>query len=60
MCQPGVHGKLCSSCLPQHWDFGADGCKKCECELEGAVGCNVNTGKSLSISTRRILCLASV
>lgn len=43
-CQPGVTGKHCSSCLPQHWDFTAEGCKSCECELDGAVGCNVDTG----------------
>ena len=40
-CQPGVTGKHCSSCLPQYWDFTADGCKSCECELDGAVGCDV-------------------
>ena len=43
-CQPGVTGKHCSSCLPQHWDFTAEGCKSCECELDGAVGCDVETG----------------
>ena len=37
-------GKHCSSCLPQHWDFTAQGCKSCQCELDGAVGCSVETG----------------
>lgn len=43
-CQQGVTGSMCESCLPQHWDFTADGCKSCQCELDGAVGCNVDTG----------------
>lgn len=35
---------LCSSCLPQHWNFSSTGCTPCQCELEGAVGCDVQTG----------------
>lgn len=43
-CQPGSTGKKCTSCLPQHWNFTSQGCKSCECELDGAVGCSVDTG----------------
>lgn len=44
LCEAGATGKHCSSCLPQHWDFSDSGCTPCECELDGAVGCNVETG----------------
>lgn len=43
-CQPGTSGKQCNSCLPQHWNFTTEGCQSCECALDGAVGCSVETG----------------
>ncbi|XP_075883000.1 laminin subunit alpha-5 isoform X3 [Nelusetta ayraudi] len=30
-CQPGVNGPSCRQCAPGFWDYGPDGCKKCEC-----------------------------
>ncbi|XP_056241478.1 laminin subunit alpha-5 isoform X1 [Seriola aureovittata] len=30
-CQPGVNGPNCRQCAPGHWDYGPNGCKKCEC-----------------------------
>ncbi|XP_017342550.1 laminin subunit alpha-5 isoform X1 [Ictalurus punctatus] len=31
-CQPGVNGPNCRQCSPGHWDYGPNGCKKCECK----------------------------
>ncbi|XP_037833033.1 laminin subunit alpha-5 isoform X1 [Kryptolebias marmoratus] len=30
-CQPGVNGPTCSQCAPGYWDYGPNGCKKCDC-----------------------------
>lgn len=30
-CQPGVNGPNCKQCAPGHWDYGPNGCKKCNC-----------------------------
>ncbi|XP_053724210.1 netrin-4 [Synchiropus splendidus] len=30
-CKPGVGGFSCTRCLPGHWGFGVDGCKRCTC-----------------------------
>ncbi|XP_013879443.1 laminin subunit alpha-5, partial [Austrofundulus limnaeus] len=30
-CQPGVTGPTCRQCAPGYWDYGPDGCKKCDC-----------------------------
>lgn len=41
-CQPGVNGPNCKQCAPGFWDYGPDGCKKCDC-----VGghCDPRTGE---------------
>ncbi|XP_028307698.1 laminin subunit alpha-5 isoform X2 [Gouania willdenowi] len=31
-CQPGVNGPQCRQCAPGYWDYGPDGCKKCNCK----------------------------
>ncbi|XP_059188801.1 laminin subunit alpha-5 isoform X2 [Centropristis striata] len=31
-CRPGVNGPSCKQCAPGHWDYGPEGCKKCECK----------------------------
>ncbi|XP_047462931.1 laminin subunit alpha-5 isoform X2 [Mugil cephalus] len=30
-CQPGVNGPNCRQCAPGYWDYGPDGCRKCDC-----------------------------
>ncbi|XP_015822830.1 laminin subunit alpha-5 isoform X1 [Nothobranchius furzeri] len=30
-CQPGVTGPHCRQCAPGFWDYGPNGCRKCEC-----------------------------
>ncbi|XP_034550802.1 laminin subunit alpha-5 [Notolabrus celidotus] len=30
-CQPGVNGPSCRQCAPGHWNYGPDGCRKCDC-----------------------------
>ena len=27
-CKPGVTGRKCDQCLPNHWGFSRDGCKR--------------------------------
>ncbi|XP_067846571.1 laminin subunit gamma-1 isoform X2 [Heptranchias perlo] len=35
-CQPGVVGRQCDECEPDHFGFGQDGCKPCDCDREGS------------------------
>lgn len=50
VCKPGVGGTRCNECLPDHWNFGPNGCLKCECDINGTESlgdgfrCNQNTG----------------
>ncbi|KAI5095781.1 laminin subunit alpha-5 isoform X1 [Silurus meridionalis] len=41
-CRPGVNGPNCRQCAPGHWDYGPDGCKKCECR---GGRCDPRTGE---------------
>ncbi|XP_077410264.1 laminin subunit alpha-5 isoform X1 [Vanacampus margaritifer] len=41
-CQPGVNGPNCRQCAPGFWDYGADGCKRCDCR---GGQCDPRTGK---------------
>lgn len=34
-CRPGVQGLKCDSCLPLHFGFSEEGCKRCECDPFG-------------------------
>ena len=31
-CRPGVTGKACDQCMPQHYGFSEEGCKECDCD----------------------------
>ncbi|XP_043984093.1 laminin subunit alpha-5 isoform X1 [Gambusia affinis] len=41
-CQPGVNGPNCRQCAPGHWDYGPDGCKRCDCN---GGRCDPRTGE---------------
>ncbi|CAN9515277.1 unnamed protein product [Ophioblennius macclurei] len=41
-CRPGVNGPSCRQCAPGFWDYGPDGCKKCECK---GGRCDPRTGE---------------
>ncbi|KAK5624087.1 hypothetical protein CRENBAI_015003 [Crenichthys baileyi] len=41
-CQPGVNGLNCRHCAPGHWDYGPDGCRRCECK---GGRCDPRTGE---------------
>ncbi|KAA8582349.1 hypothetical protein FQN60_009089 [Etheostoma spectabile] len=41
-CQPGVNGPSCKQCAPGHWDYGPNGCKKCNCR---GGRCDPRTGE---------------
>uniref|UniRef100_A0A7N6AUU7 Laminin subunit alpha-5 n=1 Tax=Anabas testudineus TaxID=64144 RepID=A0A7N6AUU7_ANATE len=41
-CQPGVNGPNCRQCAPGHWDYGPNGCKKCNCR---GGRCDPRTGE---------------
>lgn len=41
-CQPGVNGPNCKQCAPGYWDYGPDGCKKCDCK---GGRCDPRTGE---------------
>ncbi|XP_022051460.2 laminin subunit alpha-5 isoform X1 [Acanthochromis polyacanthus] len=41
-CQPGVNGPNCRQCAPGHWDYGPNGCKKCDCR---GGRCDPRTGE---------------
>uniref|UniRef100_A0A8C5QNT2 Laminin subunit gamma 1 n=1 Tax=Leptobrachium leishanense TaxID=445787 RepID=A0A8C5QNT2_9ANUR len=36
-CQPGISGQRCQHCEPNHFGFGPEGCKPCDCDPEGSV-----------------------
>ncbi|CAH0546889.1 unnamed protein product [Brassicogethes aeneus] len=36
-CKPGVTGEKCDRCASNHYDFGASGCKSCDCEPAGSI-----------------------
>ncbi|KAF6730213.1 Laminin subunit alpha-5 [Oryzias melastigma] len=40
-CRPGVNGPNCRQCAPGFWDYGANGCKKCDCRGH----CDPRTGE---------------
>ncbi|NXY88567.1 LAMC1 protein, partial [Alcedo cyanopectus] len=35
-CQPGVTGQRCDRCEVNHFGFGSEGCKPCDCDPEGS------------------------
>ncbi|XP_064648977.1 laminin subunit gamma-1-like isoform X2 [Lineus longissimus] len=35
-CKPGVVGEKCDECQSNHYDFGANGCRQCECLVAGS------------------------
>ncbi|XP_061662817.1 laminin subunit alpha-5 isoform X5 [Syngnathoides biaculeatus] len=41
-CQPGVNGPNCRQCSPGYWNYGAGGCKKCDCK---GGPCDPRTGE---------------
>ncbi|XP_069573485.1 laminin subunit alpha-5 [Brachyistius frenatus] len=41
-CRPGVNGPSCRQCAPGFWDYGSDGCKKCDCN---GGRCDPRTGE---------------
>ncbi|XDV45702.1 hypothetical protein PO909_013751, partial [Leuciscus waleckii] len=41
-CRPGVNGPNCRQCAPGYWDYGPNGCKKCECR---GGRCDPRTGE---------------
>ncbi|XP_030280261.1 laminin subunit alpha-5 isoform X2 [Sparus aurata] len=41
-CQPGVNGPSCKQCAPGHWDYGPNGCRKCNCR---GGSCDPRTGE---------------
>jgi laminin gamma 1 len=47
-CKPGVEGQFCDKCKAGFYDFGANGCKDCQCETAGShqnqPQCNAETG----------------
>lgn len=47
-CKPGVTGDKCDKCEPNHYDFGAHGCKNCGCSEIGSINntpsCDPYTG----------------
>ena len=47
-CKPGVGGPTCGDCLPDYYNFTAEGCTPCECsQFSSSVSCNVTTGQCL-------------
>nr|XP_014275808.1 laminin subunit gamma-1 isoform X1 [Halyomorpha halys] len=37
-CKPGVTGDKCDHCAADYYDFGAAGCKECNCHPAGSLG----------------------
>ncbi|NXG30682.1 LAMC1 protein, partial [Dromaius novaehollandiae] len=35
-CQPGISGQRCDRCEANHFGFGREGCKPCDCDPEGS------------------------
>ncbi|KAJ3586856.1 hypothetical protein NHX12_013248, partial [Muraenolepis orangiensis] len=50
-CQPGVNGPSCKQCAPGFWDYGPQGCKKCECK---GGRCDPRTGECRCAEGRAI------
>nr|VZI27741.1 unnamed protein product [Spirometra erinaceieuropaei] len=50
-CKPGVGGKRCDRCLPDHYGFTPSGCQPCDCNPEGSLDgkpqCDPVTGDCL-------------
>ncbi|BHF70543.1 laminin subunit [Sparganum proliferum] len=50
-CKPGVGGKRCDRCLPDHYGFTPSGCQPCDCNpdgsLDGKPQCDPVTGECL-------------
>jgi hypothetical protein len=50
LCKPGVGGRFCDQCLPDYWNFTANGCQPCHCDKYGVqsglsgISCNPKTG----------------
>ncbi|XP_053393780.1 laminin subunit alpha-like isoform X2 [Mercenaria mercenaria] len=45
LCQPGVTGHKCQSCISGYWNYGENGCQRCDCEFDGAVTCDPIDGR---------------
>ncbi|XP_039249987.2 laminin subunit beta-1-like [Styela clava] len=50
VCKPNVMGRKCDKCVPGTFGLGPDGCKPCDCNVEGARSpdveyCNTETGE---------------
>ncbi|KAM4563209.1 laminin subunit alpha-5 isoform 2-T2 [Odontesthes bonariensis] len=41
-CRPGVNGPNCRQCAPGFWDYGPNGCKRCDCR---GGRCDPRTGE---------------
>ncbi|KAM3618812.1 uncharacterized protein V6R79_025116 [Siganus canaliculatus] len=41
-CRPGVNGPSCRQCAPGFWDYGPEGCKRCDCR---GGHCDPRTGE---------------
>ncbi|XP_045913044.1 laminin subunit alpha-5 isoform X2 [Micropterus dolomieu] len=41
-CRPGVNGPNCKQCAPGYWDYGPNGCQKCNCR---GGHCDPRTGE---------------
>uniref|UniRef100_A0A8C4GGV7 Laminin subunit alpha-5 n=1 Tax=Dicentrarchus labrax TaxID=13489 RepID=A0A8C4GGV7_DICLA len=59
-CQPGVNGPNCRQCAPGYWDYGPNGCRKCNCRggrcdpRTGECRCpNGMTGKQCDICSQK-------
>ncbi|PAV91610.1 hypothetical protein WR25_08453 isoform F [Diploscapter pachys] len=46
-CRPGAAGVRCEHCEHGYWNYGENGCEKCDCEADLSLGtvCDVRTGQ---------------
>ena len=46
-CKPGVIGQKCERCMTGFWNLGDNGCERCGCNTDFAVGgsCDQETGQ---------------
>ncbi|XP_041356694.1 laminin subunit alpha-like [Gigantopelta aegis] len=44
-CQPGVVGQKCDQCENGYWNYGPQGCQKCDCLSDGAITCDPESGR---------------